>query len=103
MVEITWPALDLILYPEDPSLEKRRSIAITSPYDSGLYGSFPPLAILTMIVAELRVSLEFKNIIFYLSPSLMRFLRDEPRFVAFAFAPRQIVKAVKMADFPDPL
>jgi hypothetical protein len=39
----------------------------------------------------------------YFSPSLMRFLRLVPRFVAVALPPRQTVKAVKMADFPDPL
>ena len=39
----------------------------------------------------------------YFSPSLMRFFKLEPRFVAVALPPRQIVRAVRIADFPEPL
>lgn len=37
------------------------------------------------------------------SPSLIRCFRLDPRFVAVAFPPRQMVRAVKIADFPEPL
>lgn len=39
----------------------------------------------------------------YFSPSLIRFFKLVPRFVAVALPPRQIVRAVKIADFPEPL
>src|SRR5271154_5771826 len=98
---MVWSPFDLSLYPVPPSLVKRRSMEMTSPYNSGLYASLPVLRILTMILEELI--LVKATILWYFSPSLMRFLRLVPRFVAFAFPPRQTVKAVRMADFPDPL
>jgi hypothetical protein len=75
-------------------------MAMTSPNNSGLYGSSPPLRNLIMIAPELYQR-DHQGI--YFSPSLMRFFKLVARLVAVAFPPRQIVNAVRMADLPDPL